>query len=367
METLISIFREVRDPRAENARHPCASMLFISLIAALCGCKSAAAFSDFAGANLAFLQELVELPHGAPSHDCFSRLFRLLDPQEMAKTFGNFARAFRDALGLPAPGGVVAVDGKSIRRAYERGRAFMPALMISVWDEETRLSIAARASADGNEVAAVLEALKSLDLKGCVVTADALHCHPAMAREVRARGGHYALKLKGNNAPLQACARKAFAEADAKGATKFFETDEKGHDRREKRRASVVAAPADAPDMPGLVMFGRIQSERVRAGGKPATFTYYVALSRRVTPRQLMKIVRKHWSVENHLHRPLDVVFDEDDARARKDHAPQNISFIRRMALDILKTHPDTRSIQRKMNLAAWDKEFLFSLFTHMR
>ena len=367
MEKFIAILREVRDPRDSNARHDCASMLFIALMATLCGAKSCVDIADFCSANEADIGEIVDLPHGAPSHDCFSRLFRLLDPDEMSNAFMAFAKALRDAVGLGPPAGVVAIDGKRLRRGYERGRAAMPPLMISVWDAQTRLSLAARASADGNEVKATLEVLKSLDLKGCIVTADALHCHPKMAEAVRARGGHYALKLKGNNGPLYACAARAFAQADAQRGAPFCETSQSGHDRFERRRVSIVAAPREAANLPGLAAFGRIDSERRKAGGKAETFLYYAALSKRLTPRKLLETIREHWSVENNLHWPLDVVFDEDDARTRKNHAPQNLSFIRRMALDILNAHPDKRSVARKMKLAAWSKEFFFELFTHMR
>ena len=189
MQALITIFREVRDPRDMNARHDCASMLFVALMATLCGAKSCVDIADFAAANEGMLAEIVDLPHGAPSHDSFSRLFRLLDPDEMSKAFAAFAKALREALGLGPASGVVAIDGKRLRRGYERGGKFMPPLMISVWDAQTRLSIAARASRDGYEVKATLDALKSLDLKGCVVTADALHCHPKMAEGLRAAGG----------------------------------------------------------------------------------------------------------------------------------------------------------------------------------
>jgi len=367
METLITILREVRDPRDFNARHDCAAMLFISLIATLCGSQSCVDIADFAAANEEDLSEIVDLPHGAPSHDSFSRLFRLLDPDEMARTFQVFAETLRAGLGLGSAKGVVAIDGKRLRRGYERGRAFMPPLMVSVWDAETRLSIAARASSEGNEVGATLAALKSLDLKGCVVTADALHCHPKMADAVRAAGSHYALKLKGNNGPLHACAVRAFALADASGTLAFHETSEKGHDRFERRRVSVIVPPEDAPSFPGLTMLGRIESERQTAKGDPEISTYYVVLSKRMAPKKLMETVRAHWGVENNCHWPLDVVFNEDDARTRKNHAPQNLSFIRRMSLDILKSHPDKRSVARKMKLAAWKKEFLFELFTHMR
>ncbi len=367
MEVLLAVLRGVRDPRDMNARHDCASMLFIALIAMLCGAKTCVDIADFAAAHLEELAQIVDLPHGAPSHDSFSRLFRLLDPEEMEQVFARFANALRAGLGLPASKGVVAIDGKRMRRGYERGKAFMPPLMISVWDAETRLSIAAKASSDGNEVKATLEALKSLDLKGCTVTADALHCHPAMAKAVRARGAHYALKLKGNNGPLYACAAEAFEKADAAGKGDAYEMSSKGHDRFERRRVTTIPVPKDAPHLPGLVMFARIESERQKTGGKRETAVYYVALSKRMPPRRVLEIVRTHWGVENNLHWPLDVVFREDDARSRKNHAPQNLSFIRRMALDILNAHPDKRSAARKMKLAAWSKEFFFELFAHLR
>ena len=367
MEALISILREVQDPRDLNARHDCCAMLFICLMATLCGAKSVVDIADFAEANESDLREVVDLAHGAPSHDCFSRLFRLLDPDALSRSFAAFARALREGLGLGAAKGVVAVDGKRLRRGYERGRAHRPPRMVSVWDAETRVSIAARASADGNEVAAALEVLKSLDLKGCIVAADALHGHPKMAAGVRAAGAHYALKLKGNPGPLLACAVRAFAAADAGGDLPFFETFEEAHDRSERRRASVVAAPADAPNFPDLAALGRIESERRRADGELKAFTHYVALSKRLSPKKTAETIRSYWGVENNLHWPLDVVFDEDDARTRKDHAPQNLSIFRRMALDILRAHPDKRSIARKMKLAAWKKEFFFELFIHMR
>ena len=134
MQALIAIFREVRDPRDFNARHDLAAMLFIALAATLCGAKTCVDIADFAAANEAELAQIVDLPHGAPSHDSFSRLFRLLDPEEMTEAFARFQAALRAELGLPPAKGVVAVDGKSLRRGYERGRSFMPPLLISVWD-----------------------------------------------------------------------------------------------------------------------------------------------------------------------------------------------------------------------------------------
>ena len=369
MPSLLTILREVRDPREFNARHDLAAMLFIALAATLCGAKSCVEIAEFAQDREAELAEIVELPHGAPSHDSFSRVFRLLDPDELARAFAAFAAALRAGLGLSASGaGVVAVDGKRLRRGYERGKAHMPPLLVSVWDAETRLSLAVGATPDGgNEVAVTLAALKSIALKRCIVTADALHCHPAMAAAVRAQGGDYALKLKGNHGPLLACAVGGFAAADAGGGLAVHAREDRGHDRRERRSASVIAVPAQAPAFPGLTAFGRIVSERAGGNGRVSRRVHYIALSRRLSPERLLDVVRAHWSVENHLHRQLDVVFYEDDARTRKNHAPVNLGIIRRMALDILKMHPDPRPAARKMRRALWDKAFFYDLFTHMR
>lgn len=366
METLISIFQEVRDPRDFNARHDLPAMLFIALAATLCGAKSCVDIADFAAAHEEELAEIVDLRHGAPSHDCFSRVFRLLDPDEMARAFARFVAELRKGLGLDPVKGVVAVDGKRLRRAYERGRACMPPLMISVWDAETRLSLATRHAPGGNEVAATLAALKGLVLKGSIVTGDALHCHPAMAAEVRATGAHYALKLKANNAPLFACVEAAFSLADAGGKLAFYEESESGHDRQERRRASIIAKPADTPAFPGLTAVGRIETER-HAKGKLAKSVHYVVLSKRLSPQRMLEVTRTHWSVENQLHWPLDVVFNEDDARTRKDYGPQNLAVLRRIAIDILQAHPDNRSVGRKMKLAAWNKEFFYELFAHLQ
>jgi predicted transposase YbfD/YdcC len=366
METLISIFREVRDPRDFNARHDLSAMLFIGLAATLCGAKSCVDIADFAAAHEEELAEIVDLRHGAPSHDSFSRIFRLLDPDEMAQLFARFVAVLRKGLGLDAAGGVVAVDGKRLRRAYERGRVCMPPLMISVWDAETRLSLAARHAPGGNEVAATLAALKGLVLKGAILTGDALHCHPAMAAAVRATGAHYALKLKANNAPLFACVEAAFSVADAGGKLVSYEESDSGHDRQERRRASVIAPPVDAPVFPDLTAVGRIESER-NANGKLAKRVHYVLLSKRLTPQRMLNVTRTHWSVENQLHWPLDVVFSEDDARTRKNYGPQNLAVVRRIAIDILRAHPDNRPVGRKMKLAAWKKEFFFELFAHLQ
>jgi predicted transposase YbfD/YdcC len=366
VQSFISILREVRDPRDINARHPVATILFLTLAATLCGAKSCVEVSDFTAGREKELSEIIDLPYGAPSHDTFSRLFRLLDPVELAKAFTAFMTALRTELGLGPTQGVVAIDGKSLRRGYEKGRSHMPPLMVSVWDSQTRVAIAQARAPGGNEIAATLKLLGSLVLKGCTVTADALHCHPAMAQAVLSAKADYALGLKGNHGPLYAAAERAFAKAGADVPS--FATEEKAHGRTERRRASVLPAPIAARALlPGLKALGRIDAERIDAKGKVETDTRYVALSRKLAPDKMAEVVRAHWGIENQLHWILDVVFEEDAARTRKDYAPENLAVIRRLAHNILRMHASDDSISRKMRRALWSKEFFFELFAHMR
>lgn len=294
MQSYISILRDVRDPRDINARHPVGTVLFLTLAATLCGAKSCVEVSDFAADREKELSEFVDLPYGAPSHDTFSRLFRLLDPADLAKAFTAFMTALRAELGLGPMQGVVAVDGKSLRRGYEKGRSHMPPLMVSVWDSQTRVAIAQARAPGGNEIAARLKLLGSLVLKGCTVTADALHCHPAMAHAVLDAKADYALDLKANNGPLYAAAERIFAETGADAPS--LATEEKAHGRIERRRASVLPAPVAARALlPGLKALGRIEAQRNAANGKVETSTRYIALSRKLTPAKMAEVVRAHW------------------------------------------------------------------------
>jgi predicted transposase YbfD/YdcC len=367
LSDVITIFREVRDPREPNARHDLADVLFVALAAVLCGAKSCVDMAEFAEDRLSELREIVALRHGAPSHDTFSRVFRLLDPAELAIAFERCLAAIRQELGAPSPAGVVAIDAKSLRRGYEKGRAFMPPLMVNVFETQTRLSIAQARAPDGGEVRATLALLKGLTLKGCTVTADALHCHAAMAEAVRSAKAHYVLSLKGNQSGLLALVEEAFRKADPELTT--YETKEARHGRRERRCVAVLPASSLTKD-PGfadLAAIGRIEAERTDDSGKTSRAVRYFVLSRRLSPKKLLEVVRDHWSIENPLHWTLDVVFDEDDARSRKNYAPENLAVIRRLALNILRTHPLQRAINGKMQRAARRKEFLFELFAQMR
>jgi predicted transposase YbfD/YdcC len=370
MPFLLSVLREVHDPRDINARHDLAELLFLSLAATLCGARSCVEIAEFVEGREEELREIVTLRRGCPSHDTFSRVFRLLDPQELSHAVGDFLAALRRGLGLgPRPTGIVAVDGKALRRGYEKGRACMPPLMVSVWDAETRLSIAGRRAEGSDETGATLDLLKSLDLKGCIVTADALHCRPDTAKALIGKKAHYAFGLKANRGQLHACAERSFADADAAGGGAFHETREAAHGRGETRRITILPLRMlkQAPAFPGLKAIGRIEATRTDGGGRTTAATRYVALSKAMPPQRLAEVVRAHWTIENQLHWSLDVVFHEDDARSRKDNAPQNLALLRRLARDILQAHPSDKPIASKMRRANWNKDFFYELFTHMQ
>lgn len=362
MEKFAACFREVADPRAENVRHGLVDVLFIALAAVLCGAESCTDMADFGAAKADFLNPILKLEHGPPSHDTFSRVFRLLDAEAFEAAFTRFTLAFSGALQ-----GVVAIDGKALRGAYERGCKATPLHLVNVWAVEAQVAIAQRLAPGRNEVAGALEAVALLDLDGCTVTADALHCRPDMAAAIRRQGGDFVLALKGNQPKLLARAR---ALADASSPDDWVQTQPSlAHDRTEQRRAVVIPAPEtfDFGGFEGVAAIARVETHRKNTGQAATSNIRHFLLSARLEPGKLLDIVRSHWGIENRLHWTLDVILDEDRARSRKDNAPQNLATLRKIALNTLRSHPDKASIRRKIKRAGWDNQFLNALLAHMR
>jgi hypothetical protein len=198
------VFRRLPDPRADNARHDLLEVLFIALAAVLCGAESCSDMADFGQSKEGLLRLFLRLEHGIPSHDTFSRVFRLLKPETFELAFRRFMAAFAKANGLNLTG-VVAIDGKALRGAYQRGGAAAPLQMVNVFAVDARMALAQQKAPGRNETAGALEVLDLLSLEGCTVTADALHCHRAFAAAVRQRGGDYVLAIKANRG---ACSRR---------------------------------------------------------------------------------------------------------------------------------------------------------------
>lgn len=360
MACLESCFGELSDPRAGNTTHRLGDLLVMMVAASLCGASTATEFSLFAETRKAVLSRLISYDH-APSHDTFSRLLRLLDPKAFGRAFAAFATGFSEALaqgGFSPAESVVAIDGKVLKRAYERGLVNSPPLMVSAFAAQARLCLAVTSASGENEVEAALRVVELLDLTNKIVTADALHCHHRMAEAITGKGGGFLLALKGNRHQWHATAEQLFA-SDAfrsKARTMAF-----AHDRLEQRRAEVIAAP---PLMKGHAAFVRIITRRNQA---PPVSRLFMA-SKNFSAEEALAITRAHWQIENNLHWMLDVHFAEDLSRARKDNAPANIAILKRIARNILQTADKPKvPISHRIKKCAWDDAYLTHAITHMR
>lgn len=362
MERFAQVFADFPDPRASNARHDLVEVLVIALAAVLCGAEGCADMAEFGAAKQDLLRRFLRLKHGVPSHDTFSRVFRLLDPEKFEAAFRSFTASFGKRLC-----GVVAIDGKALRGAFEQGRKSTPLHLVNVWAADARLAIAQRLAPKRNEVAAALQVLQLLSLEDCTVTADALHCHAAMARGILDRGGAYVLALKENQSALFADAQALLEPAAAR--CRVERIDLASHGRDEHRLAVVVRAKALAGKhgFPGIAALARVELRRRIAGKDEPPIVRYFLLSKLFSPARVLAITRRHWGIENQLHWVLDVVFDEDRARNRKDNGPQNLAILRKLALNTLRAHPANASLRRKIKRAGWDDTFLLSMLAQMR
>lgn len=360
MEMIQAVFGHL-DPRDQNARHDFCEMLFIAFAAMLCGAKNCSDIWRFAQEKEEMLRQVVVLAHGIPSHDTFSALFRKLVPAAFAEAFAGFMAQVAAALGANRQ---IALDGKAMRGAFERGRPFAPRLMVSAWGSELRMTLAALPARGGNEAGTAIELLRLVDLRGAVITADALHCSARMAAEITRRGGDYVLALKGNQGPLLGDAERLVAGARTRQAV----TEEVGHGRSERRAARVVRAPGlgRKHGFPGLAMVGEIARTRVVNGKRQHECCLYV-LSRPMSARDMLAAVRRHWDVENGLHWQLDVVFREDDCRTRKDNGPENLALLRRFCVNHFRADSKKDTMRGKMMRAGWNDAYLFHLMTQMR
>jgi predicted transposase YbfD/YdcC len=363
MQLFLAAFESVPDPRAENTRHALAEVLIIAFLAVLCGAQHCSEMAAFGRAKLKFLKRFLKLKHGIPSHDTFSTVFRMLDPKALDAAFGQLTASLVAAL---AKGGVIAIDGKSLKGAYDTGRAFAPKTMVSAFATGLKLTLASVAAKQGNEVEAALEVLGLVDLKGCIVTGDALHCNRKAAEAIIAKGGDYCFTLKGNQGPLFSDTSAAFAKLKPRHPKARTETE--AHGRIETRIGTVIAAKAiaESHDFPGLKAFGRVEATRV-TNGRTESDVRLFALSRIMKPDELLATVRAHWQIENALHWQLDVAMREDAARNRKDNGPANIAVLRRRALDVARADTSKGSMAEKLKRAGWDHDFLLKLLHQMR
>jgi len=369
---------ELDDPRTGNASlHDFHELLFIALCSVLCGGQGAVDMALFARSKEPFLRGVLTLANGVPSHDTFSRLFRQLDPEAFRAAFQRFMAGFSEqcrslAPGSLAPGaasgagaaGVVAIDGKVLRHSFDRASGKSALHMVSAWGCEQRLVLAQVATdAKSNEITAVPALLRLLSLRGTTVTADALHCQRATARQIVDQGGDYDLALKGNQGTLHDDVARFLDDPGTKAATAKPMVDA-GHGRIETRTATVstdIGWLQEQHAWPGLAAIGKVRRIRETATGTTAETAYYL-LSAALSPERLNEVARSHWGIENQLHWRLDVVMNEDQDRTPLGHGPENLATLRHMALNVIQAEPSKGSLRGKLKRAGWDDAYLTKL-----
>lgn len=344
-------------------------LLVIAVCTLLTGGESFYDMAHFVRLREDWLRTFLALPGGAPSHDTFNRLFAVLDPAAFAETFAETFATWTQSVRVALPAGqreIVALDGKAARRALNAGEDTR--YLVSAWATENGLALGQVQVADkSNEITAVPALLRALELAGCVVTADALHCQRNTAKEIKEADADYVLALKGNQGTahqeIKAALDDAIARADPQLAT--LETVEKGHGRLETRRywqSADLGWFADRADWEGLASVGVVEAVR-EVGGKVSVERRYYLSSLPVDARLFARAVRGHWAIENNLHWVLDVVLGEDQSRARTGFMVANLGVARRLALNLLQQDKTpSLSTKRKQRQAAFDTGYLASL-----
>lgn len=358
MQEFKECFSGLEDPRASNAWHDLHEVLMIALCASLCGAETCVDMAEFAARKEGVLRRFLRLRHGPPSHDTFSRVFRALDAEQFGACFQVFLDRF-----FEIHQGVVAIDGKTLRRSFDRASGVSPLHMVSAWGCEQGLVLGQVATdAKSNEITAVPRLLEMLSLKGLVITADAMNCQRDIARRIVEGGGDYALALKGNQGTLYDDVRTFLDDPET-------ETDshihvDGGHGRIEARQAWVssdIAWLQETHQWPGLAAVAKVASVR-EIDGKATRQDRYYLLSKAFPAAEAARIIRRHWGIENGLHWSLDVVMNEDQSRVRKDNGPTNLAILRHLALNIIRRDKTKGSNRIKFKRAAWDDDFLISL-----
>ncbi len=368
--SLIDCFNILPDPRINRTRqHRLIDIIVIGFCTILAGGEGYNDMELFGKAKEAWLRTFLELPNGIPSHDTFNRVFQALDPQAFLACFLRWTEGLRTAFNRE----IVAVDGKALRRALDKGTSQAMPYMVNAWATENGLVLGqVKVDEKSNEITAIPELLRSLELSGCIVTIDAMGCQKKITREIVDADADYALALKGNQETvhdevksyLDDAIRRWRSAPAALPALDFYETVEKDHGRIETRRfwqSDEVNWFADRDQWEGLKSFGAVESIR-NINGVVTTDRRYYLLSLPRDVRTFAKASRQHWGVENSLHWSLDVTFKEDQSRAREGYAAQNLATLRRLAINALKREKSKHSMRLKVKKAGWNNDYLLAV-----
>ena len=371
--SIVEHFRTLEDPRIERTKkHNLLDILVIALCTLLTGGEGFQDMELFGKSKRAWLQTFLSLPHGIPSHDTFGRVFARLHPQRFQECFLSWTRAVAQL----THGTLVSLDGKTVKASLDRATAASPLHMLSAWCSDHGGLVIGQIKTDtkSNEITAIPELLQLLAIKGCIVTIDAMGCQTAIARQIRDQGGDYLLALKGNHKKAYAAVKAYFHEHIEhqlawRNTETFFDAFDDSHGRTVRRR---VWAITDLQAIPQLAKWPELQSvivvETIRAAypGAAITSDYRIYISSLIRSAMVfVAMIRQHWDIENKLHWSLDVTFNEDRCRIRKEHAPENMTAVRHIALNLLRQeHTRSISLRQKRLLCGLDEHYLLRVFS---
>jgi len=365
--TFIDYFADLTDPRIEDrCHHKLIDILFIAVCAVICGADTFTDMEEFGISKQAWLQQFLDLPNGIPSHDTFGRVLARLKPSEFQRCFVEWVRAVAGATNDE----IVPIDGKKLRRSHNRSKGLQAIEVVSAWAVANHLVLGqVKVSEDSNEITAVPELLKLLELKGCIVTVDALNTQKEIAAEIRNQGADYVLALKANHSTLRKEVELFFKDVKEDRTYGFeistHQTVDGEHGRIETRKYWHVNAPdhlSGKSEWKDLASLGMVEAIREVHGETSRENRYYLS-SLKVEAERLAEAVRGHWAIENSQHWILDVVFREDDCRVRVGHAAENFALIRRGALNLLQQEKTLkRGVKTKRLKAALDERYLLKV-----
>ncbi len=354
----------VADPRVNRGkRHQLSDILVIALCGFIAGCEGWVDVESFGRSKQKWFEKFLDLPNGIPSHDTFGRVFALLDPQQLARVLRQFVQAVVGSL----HGETVAIDGKTLRRSGESTTGQEALHLVSAWATERGVVLGQVATADhSNEITTVPVLLQLLNVRGAIVTIDAMGCQKAIARQVRDQGADYVLAVKGNQKNLEDAIQSYLGRGHSNVPRSKLTTNEKNHGRTDQRTYTAMAAPKVVrsawPDAQSIV---RVCRDTINGDGKKTKEVRHFISSLPANVKRLASAIRGHWGIENGLHWSLDVTFNEDQSRIRQGHAAENAALLRRLALSILKQ--DTRysnSLRGKRLRAGWETSTLEHFMT---
>jgi predicted transposase YbfD/YdcC len=356
-------FRKLKDPRIHRRRrHELLNIVVMAICAVIADCDNWKDIGIFVKKRREWFERFLDLPNGVPSHDTIERVFSRLVPAAFGACFQSWIQALTDKLGLKH----IAIDGKTLRRSFNRAADLGPLHLVSAWATQQHLTLGQVAvDKKSNEITAIPKLLELLDLNGALVTIDAMGCQKEIVAKIVAGGGDYVLTVKENQehllADIQATISKALDGAlPVEQVDKHF-TEERGHGREEKRSYVVVQCVETIRDRAlwaKLTSVGMCFSERTVNGRTSSEVRYFIG-SRRMPAKRYGAALRNHWGVENGLHWQLDMTFDEDASRIQERNAAQNFAWLRRMALSLLKQDSTKLSVRSKRKVAALDPDFL--------